>query len=524
MVLEEVCITPVVTRSRCGSEQEISSETRRAAWKSLLLDGLSAKDLPLEAQDMYRSLANVPSSYDDVIQRDVGRTLPQDELFRDRGGRGQSALFRLLHALAVNNADIGYVQSLNFIVATLINVFPDDESLVFSCAQSLLFRHSIADFYRPSFPKLGVAIWQFDRLVEGFLPKAHAVLDAHGVTAEFYAMEWFLTLFASDLAQNVVVQVWDRFLLVGWQVIAQVALALVAEVEDELWNLQDSCEAMQLLKRFTHKRRFEAQYLLNAASKFDVSHRMLSDLEAAYSRGEGPEETRLVVDEDAETGVARWSVQREAPPKMRRSASNHSIGSNAEPLPRAFDRKDSQSSGSLRSSRSSQDSGNVKSPGNSTCLPFLIHNLDTGETTLLEEDASPGAFVRKDSLSSGFLRSNVTSQEGRNTTKSPAPETCLPFLIHNLDTGEKTLLQEEWSEYTCEKKLNRVESPPLDVSPTLLRRLSSRGALPVSPAIKQKVVSTTDGPCGGSFWVKVQQEQALRALGQGQALRALGRT
>ena len=37
---------------------------------------------------------------------------------------------------------------------------------------------------------LQVIIWQFDRIVEGFLPKVHAALAKHGVNSEYYAIQW----------------------------------------------------------------------------------------------------------------------------------------------------------------------------------------------------------------------------------------------------------------------------------------------------------------------------------------------
>merc|ERR1719253_976387 len=356
----------------------------------------------------------MPCADDDVIRRDVDRTLPQEALFRDKFGKGQSALFQLLHALSLQHSDIGYVQSLNFIVATLINVFPDeDEAVVFSCARSMLFRHSLVDFYRPGFAKLGVAIWQFDRLVEGFLPKAADTLDVHGITGEFYAMQWFLTLFASDLPQNVVARIWDRFLVVGWQAIAQVGLALLESIQDELEALE-SCAAMTLLKNFTHRRKFNAEELLDAAAKFDVSHRMLSDLEAAHNRGEAPKDTRLVVDVDFNTGTSRWSVHRRMPSQLRRSNSSSSIA-DAEPLPRAFSQE----------------------------------NLHAGQR---KNSSSPsgGPAVKKDS-SRGSL---------------------LPFIIHNLDTGETSLLEEEWTAYLHEEKSPRRKAPAPEVAPTLLSQFS----------------------------------------------------
>lgn len=428
-------------------EAELGAESRSVAWRALLLGGLAADELAV--RDAYEILSQTPCSYDDVIRRDIGRTLPQEELFRERFGKGQSALFRLLRALAGHLWDIGYVQSLNFIVATLINVFPDDEALVFSCAQSLLFRHSLADFYRPSFPKLGVVFWQFDRLVEGLLPKAHAALEAHGVTAEYYAMQWFLTLFASDLPQKTVLRIWDQFLLVGWQVIAQVALALLAEVEDELCD-GDSCEAMILLKKFARVRRFEAESLLRSATQFEVSHRMLSDLEAAYSRGD-LDNTRLVAEEDDQTGTLRWSVQRGARLEVCRIPSTSSRGSNTseEPLPRAFDR------GGLAS------------------------------------------------VSQGRVDDKAISCSG----------SVLPFTIHNLDTGETTVLENEWSEYMREEQL--VKQPSIKVSPVLfgqLPRWVSSAAPPNTKATKD--MAGISRACGGSFWMQSQQTQALRALGK----------
>merc|ERR1740121_2440597 len=193
-----------------------------------------------------------------LLPEDVSRTLPQEEMFRERNGKGQAALFRLLRALAIRLWDIGYCQSLNFIVATLIGVFPDDDSASFNCALALLLRHSLVDLYRPKFPKLGVVVWQFDRIVEGFLPKVHAALVRHGVNSEYYAIQWFLTLFASDLQQETVRRVWDRFLVAGWRVVVQVGLALLYTIQDILPTL-DTCQALIFLRKFTRSTKFQAE-------------------------------------------------------------------------------------------------------------------------------------------------------------------------------------------------------------------------------------------------------------------------
>mmetsp|Transcript_99112 Transcript_99112/g.181810 ORF Transcript_99112/g.181810 Transcript_99112/m.181810 type:complete len:425 (+) Transcript_99112:70-1344(+) len=344
---------------------------RSAAWKTLLLDGLD----PLTEQSTYERLRQTPSKYDDVIQRDLARTLPQEEFFRERHGKGQSALFSLLRAFSVQFWDIGYVQSLNFIVATLINVFPDDETLVFDCTQSLLFRHSLVDFYRPCFPKLGVTVWQFDRLVEGFLPETYAALQMHGVSAEYYAMQWFLTLFSCDLPQKLVLRIWDRFLVAGWQAVAQVGLALLDELGSQLSEL-DTCEALTLLKRFVRTRRADGDKLLKKAARFGVSHRMLSKLEAAHARGE-EQNTVLLVSTNTAGIVTSWSVEHNTAKCTASASDGHATSRQA--LPRAF-------------GQPSTNSG--KTDCSKTVLPFLIHNLDTGEKTLLEDEWT--AYVQEE--------------------------------------------------------------------------------------------------------------------------------
>merc|ERR1712194_822598 len=68
-----------------------------------------------------------------------------------------------------------------------------------------------------------------------------------------------------------------------------------------------------------------------------------------------------------------------------------------------------------------------------------------------------------------------------------------PFTMHNLDTGDTTVMEAEWAQYVREKK---------DASP----KASSATGSP-SCGHSQKIA-------GGSFWSAGQQQQALRILGK----------
>ncbi|CAK9029711.1 unnamed protein product [Durusdinium trenchii] len=356
--------------------EDLGEAHRGQAWKELLLGGITLQQRAGTPQDDYAKLCDQTSSFDSAIRRDVHRTLPQEELFRERQGKGQLALFRLLRALAIRLEDVGYCQSLNFIVATLIGVFPDDEAVVFNCSLALLLRHSLVDLYRPNFPKLGVIIWQFDRIVEGFLPKVHNALAIHGVNSEYYAIQWFLSLYASDLPQKVVRRIWDRFLVAGWRIIVQVGLALLYDIQDELAHI-DTCVALSFLKKFAQTRTYEPEQLLRTASSFKVSHRLLSALEAAYN---WEEDAQLTVVKDLNTKQVHWAVQ--AIPRAPPTPVPNTGEEPAVPIPRAFCRGGSGAA-------FQGDIGPAEERNEGNVLPFLVRNLDTGETGILKK-----AFVQ----------------------------------------------------------------------------------------------------------------------------------
>lgn len=394
-------------------------------------------------KERYDNLSQTESPYDSVIRRDVNRTLPQEELFKEKGGQGQTMLFRLLRAVAIRLCDIGYCQSLNFIVATLIGVFPDDEAAAFHCSLALLLRHSLVDQYRPSFAKLGVTVWQFDKIVEAFLPKVHDCLQVIGVNAEYYAIQWFLTLFASDLPQPTVRRIWDRFLVAGWQVVVQIGLALLYGVQDDIEHL-DSCEALTFLRKVARANSWTAEELLKMAASFRVSHRMLSALEAAYS-WEG--EVQLFVAKDLNSGQVHWSVQA---------------------IPAYAVKQDPKTQ--------KPDQGEDEA----LVMPRAFHRSNTGSASALSSDGYPGA----DLAGSG----NV-----------------MPFLIHNLDTGETDVMERAWTKYQRDHRVRaRAKAAQAKVTPTPGMPRAEQPPPPPPPR--------QDNGSGGSFWMQSVQRQASRRL------------
>lgn len=54
-----------------------------------------------------------------VILRDIPRTYPELEFFKD-GGRGQQSLFNVIKAYSIHDKEVGYCQGSAFIVGQLL--------------------------------------------------------------------------------------------------------------------------------------------------------------------------------------------------------------------------------------------------------------------------------------------------------------------------------------------------------------------------------------------------------------------
>lgn len=55
-----------------------------------------------------------------MILRDINRTFPAHDFFKETGGLGQDSLYRISKAYAVHDEEVGYCQGLSFLVASLL--------------------------------------------------------------------------------------------------------------------------------------------------------------------------------------------------------------------------------------------------------------------------------------------------------------------------------------------------------------------------------------------------------------------
>lgn len=100
----------------------IPAPLRGVVWQS----ASGARDKLIE--DQYDQLCGESSPYENIINKDLGRSFPGVEMFKDPEGEGQKMLGRVLKCFSLYDQKIGYCQGLGFLVGPLLMQMGDKEA------------------------------------------------------------------------------------------------------------------------------------------------------------------------------------------------------------------------------------------------------------------------------------------------------------------------------------------------------------------------------------------------------------
>ncbi|KAH5509368.1 hypothetical protein HBI29_118320 [Parastagonospora nodorum] len=198
----------------------------------------------------------------DAIERDLDRTFPDNIHFRpelatdllDGEFEGEPQLIKdlreVLSCFALNNPNIGYCQSLNFIAGLLLLFLKQDKEKAFVML-TIITRNHLPGAHARSLANTEVNVLMM--LIKDYLPKvwnsindtdlinSGAGSNAHPnskfqrqPTVALSCTSWFMSIFVGVLPIETVLRVWDTFLYEGPRALYRYALALFKLSEPDI--------------------------------------------------------------------------------------------------------------------------------------------------------------------------------------------------------------------------------------------------------------------------------------------------
>ncbi|KAM7106724.1 rab GTPase-activating protein 1-like isoform 2-T6 [Ciconia maguari] len=232
--------------------------------------------------DKYRNLITMDSAQESVITRDIHRTFPAHDYFKDTEGDGQESLYKICKAYSVYDEDIGYCQGQSFLAAVLLLHMPEEQA--FCVFVKIMYDYGLRDLYRNNFEDLHCKFFQLEKLMQEQLPDLYSHFSDLNLEAHMYASQWFLTLFTAKFPLCMVFHIIDLLLCEGMNIIFHVALALLKTSKEDL--LQADFEGalkffrVQLPKRYRAEE--NARRLMEQACNIKVPTKKLKKYEREY--------------------------------------------------------------------------------------------------------------------------------------------------------------------------------------------------------------------------------------------------
>jgi hypothetical protein len=212
---------------------------RGVVWPSIA----GARDNHLHEE--FHRLSALSSPFEALIGKDVGRSFPNVEMFRDKDGEGQRWLLEVLKCFSLYDEKIGYCQGLGFVVGPLLMHM--EPAAAFAVLVRLMEGYNLRACYLPDLAGLHVRIYQFQHLLTRHLPELSAHLDSLKVEP-LYVSQWFLSFFAVTCPLPMLLRIYDVILAEGaTETLMRVALSLIQRNQRKLLGFSEFEDVMQFL-------------------------------------------------------------------------------------------------------------------------------------------------------------------------------------------------------------------------------------------------------------------------------------
>ncbi|XP_043984502.1 ecotropic viral integration site 5 protein homolog isoform X5 [Gambusia affinis] len=248
---------------------------RAIVWQLLC----NAQNMPIK--DQYSELLKMTSPSEKLIRRDIARTYPEHEFFKEKDSLGQEVLFNVMKAYSLVDREVGYCQGSAFIVGLLLMQMPEEEA--FCVFVKLMQDYRLRELFKPSMAELGLCMYQFESMIQEQLPELHMHFQAQSFHTSMYASSWFLTIFLTSYPLPVGTRIFDIFMCEGLEIVFRVGLAILQMNQAELIQLDMEGMLQHFQKVIPHQFDSGPDKVIQAAYQVKYNAKKMKKLEKEYT-------------------------------------------------------------------------------------------------------------------------------------------------------------------------------------------------------------------------------------------------
>uniref|UniRef100_A0A7N9AUB6 Ecotropic viral integration site 5b n=1 Tax=Mastacembelus armatus TaxID=205130 RepID=A0A7N9AUB6_9TELE len=235
----------------------------------------------MSIKDQYSELLKMTSPCEKLIRRDIARTYPEHEFFKEKDSLGQEVLFNVMKAYSLVDREVGYCQGSAFIVGLLLMQMPEEEA--FCVFVKLMQDYRLRELFKPSMAELGLCMYQFECMIQEQLPELHMHFQAQSFHTSMYASSWFLTIFLTSFPLPIATRIFDIFMCEGLEIVFRVGLAILQMNQAELIQLDMEGMLQHFQKVIPHQLDSGPDKVIQAAYQVKYNAKKMKKLEKEYT-------------------------------------------------------------------------------------------------------------------------------------------------------------------------------------------------------------------------------------------------
>jgi len=158
------------------------------------------------------------------IHKDVIRTRPEARPY----------VKSILISLCSGHEEVGYCVGMRLIAEFLLGILGTPARTLQLCSVLMSGPYALAEVWKPGLPRLKLLLYQLEELLKLKLPTLALHFQDIDLPLEVLVAPWILTLFTqlvsptqTQIPSNVLVHVWDLFLVRGWKAVLAVSLSIL---------------------------------------------------------------------------------------------------------------------------------------------------------------------------------------------------------------------------------------------------------------------------------------------------------